>query len=280
MKLIFFDIKHHFKKYCSFKTNSNFHFFHCGGLTTGFIMKLEIFFINAPNESNSYHRIIDKAVVPIGVNPRDKNVMPAVRHGIFTAGPYQNLQKTDTTVMPIDIKTRPIMTNQVPFLIFTFPQYPVALVPVIDYENWLLLALEFGQDFVLNPHNIHFRAHIRDLNTNKIFKTRDYEYKIGLQSILLNNLEKFNFYSNIIRVLIVLCYVKGQKKEVLKKEDKMNQMNYFENVLFKSDLFISHITTMTSYDLHQNFYPYLLHLDQLKEFFHNLVTLTDHKDQD
>ncbi|RNA19620.1 hypothetical protein BpHYR1_008884 [Brachionus plicatilis] len=34
------------------------------------------------------------------------------------------------------------------------------------------------------------------------------------------------------------------------------------------------------YDLNKNFYQYLLHLDQLKEFFHNLVTLTDHMGQD
>ncbi|RNA28952.1 hypothetical protein BpHYR1_019083 [Brachionus plicatilis] len=34
------------------------------------------------------------------------------------------------------------------------------------------------------------------------------------------------------------------------------------------------------YDLHKNFYQYLLHLDQLKEFFHNLVTLTDHMGHD
>ncbi|RNA01174.1 hypothetical protein BpHYR1_017395 [Brachionus plicatilis] len=34
-----------------------------------------------------------------------------------------------------------------------------------------------------------------------------------------------------------------------------------------------------SYDLHKNFYQHLLHLDQLKEFFHNLVTLTDHMGQ-
>ncbi|RNA13341.1 hypothetical protein BpHYR1_003892 [Brachionus plicatilis] len=34
------------------------------------------------------------------------------------------------------------------------------------------------------------------------------------------------------------------------------------------------------YDLHENFYQYLLHLDQLKEFFHDLVTLTDHIGQD
>ncbi|RNA05517.1 hypothetical protein BpHYR1_044147 [Brachionus plicatilis] len=31
-----------------------------------------------------------------------------------------------------------------------------------------------------------------------------------------------------------------------------------------------------NYDLHKNFYQYLLHLDQLKEFFHNLATLTYH----
>ncbi|RMZ98985.1 hypothetical protein BpHYR1_017955 [Brachionus plicatilis] len=30
------------------------------------------------------------------------------------------------------------------------------------------------------------------------------------------------------------------------------------------------------HDLHHTFYQYLLHLDQLKEFFHILVTLTDH----
>ncbi|RNA33698.1 hypothetical protein BpHYR1_017596 [Brachionus plicatilis] len=35
-----------------------------------------------------------------------------------------------------------------------------------------------------------------------------------------------------------------------------------------------------SYDLHKNFYQYLLYLEQMKEFFHNLVTLTDHMGQD
>ncbi|RNA34722.1 hypothetical protein BpHYR1_051958 [Brachionus plicatilis] len=34
------------------------------------------------------------------------------------------------------------------------------------------------------------------------------------------------------------------------------------------------------YDLHKNFYQYLLHLEQLKDFFSNLVTLTDHIGQD
>ncbi|RNA40454.1 hypothetical protein BpHYR1_013674 [Brachionus plicatilis] len=33
------------------------------------------------------------------------------------------------------------------------------------------------------------------------------------------------------------------------------------------DLFISHIKVKVSYDLHKNFYQYLLHQDQLKEFF-------------
>ncbi|RNA27882.1 hypothetical protein BpHYR1_041607, partial [Brachionus plicatilis] len=36
------------------------------------------------------------------------------------------------------------------------------------------------------------------------------------------------------------------------------------------------LEAIQSYDLHKNIYQYLLHLDQLKEFFHNLVTLTDH----
>ncbi|RNA45228.1 hypothetical protein BpHYR1_053797 [Brachionus plicatilis] len=33
-------------------------------------------------------------------------------------------------------------------------------------------------------------------------------------------------------------------------------------------------------DLPKKFYQYLLHLEQLKKFFHKLVTFTDHKGQD
>ncbi|RNA36343.1 hypothetical protein BpHYR1_032547 [Brachionus plicatilis] len=39
---------------------------------------------------------------------------------------------------------------------------------------------------------------------------------------------------------------------------------------------ILHKNLSQSYELHQNFYLYLLHLDQLKEFFHNLLPLTDY----
>ncbi|RNA14029.1 hypothetical protein BpHYR1_027750 [Brachionus plicatilis] len=52
----------------------------------------------------------------------------------------------------------------------------------------------------------------------------------------------------------------------------MRQKTFFL-VIFRL-VFKSH----QSYDLHKNFYQYLLHQDQLKEFFLHLVTvtLTDH----
>ncbi|RNA44660.1 hypothetical protein BpHYR1_047968 [Brachionus plicatilis] len=50
-------------------------------------------------------------------------------------------------------------------------------------------------------------------------------------------------------------------KSQLSKRHSLMLLRYLEFIIFYSS---------QSYDLHQIFYQYLIHLDHLKEFFHNL----------
>ncbi|RNA21179.1 hypothetical protein BpHYR1_011256 [Brachionus plicatilis] len=64
-------------------------------------------------------------------------------------------------------------------------------------------------------------------------------------------------------------------KDPIAPKAKAGRKDIAKKCLDINSLFLTKINYFcnTGYDLHKNFYQYLLHLDQLREFFHNLTNL-------